>query len=154
MGVYNEKEGFNFWKAVMWTAVSLAIIVGLWVGITSMVWGLRVATAGLYGRGEARIQIQSAPFRIQAYQSFFDQCASIQGLEGKISELEEQLAQTERGTREYNYTLSSLTGAKGLRLEAIAKYNQDALKNYTEGQFRDQDLPHQIKGEKTVCAVR
>ena len=101
-------------------------------------------------------------------QRFFNQCASIQGLEGKIDELTAQLAQLQPGTREYNYTLSSLTGTKGLRREAIARYNQDALKDYTEGQFRDKDLPYQmanneyppapenkaINGGRTTCAAR
>jgi hypothetical protein len=55
----------------------------------------------------------------------------------------------------------SLTGVKGARHQAIAKYNQDVLKDYTEGQFKDRDLPYQIpdtnypeKGGKTVCALK
>ena len=137
---------------------TIGIAVLLW-GLVAGIWGLGVATAGLYGRGEAIKQIQSSEFRIQAYQYFFNQCASIQGLEGKIDELTIQLSLLTPGTREYNYTLASLTGVKGLRHEAIAKYNQDALKEYTEGQFRDKDLPYQLidsnypneKG-KTICA--
>lgn len=164
MSIYTEEKGFNARRTIMWTVLIVVLLVGLWLAIASSIWGLRVATAGLYGRGEARIQIQSAPFRIEAYQYFFNQCASIQGLEGKIEELTAQLTKLEPGTREYNYTLSSLTGVKGLRREAIAKYNQDALKDYTEGQFRDRDLPYQLAnneyppaqgvGGKTTCALR
>ena len=135
-------------------------IMAAWFGIASAVWGLGVATAGIYGKGEARKQIQSAPFRLQAYQSFFDACASIQGLEGQIDELELQLQKLTPDTRSYYFTLSSLTGTKGLRHTAIAKYNQDASKDYTEGQFRDKDLPYRIQdnsypeGVKTICATR
>ncbi|OGY23554.1 MAG: hypothetical protein A2126_03000 [Candidatus Woykebacteria bacterium GWB1_45_5] len=169
MSIWNEREQrLNYWTTGFWAAFIIVVIIGFWLVIASTIWGLRVATAGIYGRGEAHIQIQSAPFRLEAYQSFFDQCASIQGLEGQIDELTAQLAQLEPGTRAYNYTLSSLTGAKGLRHNAIAKYNQDALKDYTEGQFRDNDLPYQLvdsdyppgsgavvpNGGKTVCAVR
>lgn len=145
-------------KAVTWIAVTVAIVIGLWLVIASAVWGLRVATAGIYGQGEARVKIQSAEFRIEAYQYFFNQCASIQGLEGKIDELALQLSQMQPGTREYNYTLSSLTGVRGLRREAIVKYNQDAMKDYMEGQFRDRKLPYQLgnnnypEGGKTICA--
>jgi hypothetical protein len=152
----------------MWTILAVVLLVGLWLGVASAIWGFGVATAGIYGRGEARKQIQSAPFRIEAYQYFFNQCASIQGMEGKIDALVSQLSQLEPGTRDYSYTLSSLTGVKGLRSEAIAKYNQDALKEYTEGQFRDSDLPYQLPnseypssnpgklmdGGATTCAVR
>lgn len=144
-------------KAVL---VVVGVLVAVWL-IVFASFGIRVATAGIVGRGEAHIQIQSAEFRLEAYQSFFNQCASIQGLEGKIDALTDQLGQLQPGTREHNYTLSSLTGAKGLRREAIARYNQDALKDYTEGQFRDKDLPYQIldreypnKGGKTICATR
>lgn len=141
----------------------LAIVgtIVLWLMIASAIWGFGVATAGIFGSGEARKQIQSAEFQIEAYQSFFNQCASIQGLEGKIDELARQLEQFARGSREYNITSVSLTGVKGARHEAIAKYNQDAFKDYTEGQFRDRDLPYQIpdtnypgEGGKTVCALK
>ncbi len=134
----------DFWKAFMWCAIVVVAIVGAWLIIASAIWGLGVATAGLYGRGEAQKQIQSAEFRIEAYQYFYNQYASIKSLEGKIDELTAQLEKLEPGTRDYNYTLSSLTGVKGLRHEAIQKYNADAQKSYTEGQFRDKSLPYQI----------
>ena len=136
-------------------------LVGVWL-FTAAVWGIGVATAGIYGRGEAYKQIQSADFRIQGYQTFFNQCASIQGLEGQIDELNAALNKYyERGSREYNITVTSILGVKGARHQAIAKYNQDAVKNWTEGQFRDVDLPYRItdtnypdEGGKTVCAVK
>jgi len=148
-------------RLVLYYVGAMIFIMGLVFGVIAGVWGLRVATAGLYGRGEARVQIQSAPFRIEAYQSFFAQCASIQGLEGQIDELERTLPRMIPGTRAHNYTISALTGTKGLRHNSIAKYNQDALKDYTEGQFRDRDLPYQLpdsnypaEGGKTICALQ
>ena len=164
-----EEKSHNVGKVPVRKIAKWALIgvLSVWVAV-ALLFGLRVATASLVGWGEAYILIQSAPFRVEAYQYFFNQCASIQGLEGKIDELTAQLNQMERGTREFNYTLSSLTGAKGLRREAIAKYNQDAQKGYTEGQFRDKALPYQLadngypsasgvippNGGKTTCAVR
>lgn len=142
--IYSEEKGFNAWKAFMWIIIAVLVITILWVAVATSVWGLRVATAGIYGRGEAIREIQSVEFRLEAYQYFFSQYASIKGLEGKIDELTVQLGQMEPGTREYNYTLSSLAGVKGLRHEAIQKYNADAQRNYTQGQFRDKDLPFQI----------
>lgn len=147
-------------KIIGWSLVALVGVIALYLVIGSAVWGFGVATAGIFGRGEARKQIQSAEFRIEAYQTFFNQCGSIQGLEGQIDELEAQLKRFESGSREYNITAVSLTGVKGARHQAIAKYNQDANKDYTEGQFRDRNLPHQIPdtnypetGGKTVCAL-
>lgn len=131
-------------RIVVKVVLGLLGIIALWLVVASALWGFGVATGGIYGRGEAYKKIQSAEFRIEAYQRFFNQYASIKGLEGKIDELTAQLGQLEKGTRDYNYVLSSLAGVKGLRHEAIQKYNADAQKNYTEGQFRDKDLPYQI----------
>lgn len=171
MFVDEDRNGDLIWHPWHFTFAIIGIVVAAFVltwTFAGLNFALKVATATLYGRGEAHIEIQSAPFRIEAYQSFFNQCASIQGLEGQIDELTAQLAQQEPGTRAYNLSLSSLTGTKGLRHSAIAKYNQDALKDYTEGQFRDRDLPYQLvdneyppggesiapNGGKTVCAVQ
>lgn len=147
-------------KIILFSILGVIGAIVLWIAIASAVWGFGVATAGIYGRGEAQKEVQSKDFRLEAYHYFFNQCASIQGLEGKIDELTVQLEQLEPGTRTYDYTLSSLTGVKGLRHEAIRKYNQDAL-TWTKGQFRDNDLPYEIpdtnypkEGGKTRCAVR
>lgn len=148
-------------KTIFWSIVSFIGVIALWLVIASAIWGFGVATAGIFGRGEAHKEIQSADFRIQAYQTFFNQCASIQGLEGQIDELTKTLGYYDRGSREYNITVTSIAGVKGARHQAIARYNQDALKNWMEGQFRDADLPYQIpdtnypdEGGKTRCAVR
>lgn len=156
----SDDSQINWWQVIRWGLGSIVLVLVLWMTIASAIWGFRVATAGIYGAGEARKEIQSAPFRIAAYQTFFNQCASVQGLEGQIDELTAQLDALEPGTRAYEYTLSSLTGTRGLRHRAIAKYNQDALKDYTQGQFRDADLPYQLvdsdypNGGKTICALR
>ena len=168
MSIWNNKEErLNVGTLAGWIVGILLFAFVLTWAFAGLNFALRVATASLYGRGESHIEIQSADFRLQAYPSFFNQCASIQGLEGQIDELTAQLAQLEPGTRAYNYTLSSLTGTKGLRHTAIAKYNQDAEKNWLEGQFRDNDLPFKIpdnpyppddpgnilpNGGKTQCA--
>lgn len=147
-------------KTIAWSVLVLIAVMVFWFLLASAIWGVGVATAGIFGRGEAYKQIQSADFRVQAYQTFFNQCASIQGLEGQIDELTGTLEKYERGSREYNITLTSIAGVKGARHQAIAKYSQDALKDWTEGQFRDADLPHQIvdsnypEGGKTRCALR
>ncbi len=130
-----------------WITVGIVSLLGaiiLWIVIASAIWGFGVATADIFGRGEAHKKIHSANFRMEAYDKFFNEYASIKGLEGQIDELTSQLNLLEPGTREYNLTLSSLTGTKGLRHTAIQKYNADAQKNWTEGQFRDRDLPYQI----------
>ncbi len=130
----------SIWKIVL---AVIGGILAIWLSVWG-IWGLGVATAGLYGRGEVHKQVNDPDFMIAAYDSFFNQYASIKALEGQIDELTATLALQDPGTREYNYTLTSLTGAKGLRHTAIQKYNADARKGWTEGQFRDASLPYQI----------
>lgn len=140
-----------------WVIVVAVFVLLLMWSMVAISFGLEVATAGLVGRGQAHIEIQSAPFRLEAYNYFFNQCASIQALEGQIDELSNQLEMMEQGSREYNITLSSLTGVKAMRRTAIANYNAEAAKDYTVGQFRDNDLPYSLpnveyNGEiKTSC---
>lgn len=101
-------------KIIVRSTFAILGAVVVWFILASVIWGFGVATAGIYGRGEAQKKIQSADFRIEAYQRFFNQYASIKSLEGRIDELTNQLNQLEKGTREYNYTLSSLVGVKDL----------------------------------------
>lgn len=141
-------------RPVTWIlAFTVGAVLVLWLMVMG-VFGLRVATAGIVGAGQAKIQIQSAPFRIAAYQSFFNQCASIQGLEARLDDAFAQLATTTDPER----VRTNIAGIQGLRGEAIAKYNADARKEYTEGQFRDSDLPFAIPagayvqgGKHTSC---
>lgn len=140
--------------------VVIFCLVLIW-GITAAVFGLRVATAGIVGAGQAKIQIQSAGFRITAYNHFFDLCSSVQTHEVQIDALRAQLSDT-TDERSKNIVRSSLTGVLAARGGAIARYNQDALKEYTEGQFKDADLPYQLAtaayneqgSNKTKCALQ
>lgn len=134
-------------------------LVFLWA-IFALSFGMQVATAGLVGRGEARIQIQSAGSRITSYNHFFDLCTSIQAHEGAIDALEDEFALYERGSDDYSRVATNLTGVKAARAETIARYNNDAQKDYTIGQFRDSDLPYVLDttsypqvGRHTVCIV-
>lgn len=137
-------------------ALGIAGLLGILI-VSFGLWGLGVALAPIFGRGEAHKQLNSAQYRIAAYDHFFEQCSSIQGTEGSIDALVAQLENTE-GERARNLVNSSLAGAKALRLQAINDYNADARKGYTEGQFRDSDLPFYIEptnypdeGRKTSC---
>ncbi|OGZ61467.1 MAG: hypothetical protein A2932_01675 [Candidatus Spechtbacteria bacterium RIFCSPLOWO2_01_FULL_46_10] len=143
-------------RMAMWTIGTIFFFVALWIGVASAVWGFEVATAGIYGRGEAQRQIQSAPHRIAAYNHFFDLCAGV-----RIDEqsLEAQAAQLEATDDSFQRTRiqTNITGLIGHRASLIEEYNANARKDYTEAQFRDSDLPYQIpatawkNGDRTSC---
>jgi hypothetical protein len=144
-----KREGFT------WVGCAGLILLAL-ILIPILAWSFGVATAPWKGRGDAHVQLNSASFRIAAYDHFFEQCSSIQGTEGSIDALIAQLNEAE-SQRTKDLVNSSLAGAKAIRLQAINDYNADARKEYTEGQFRDSDLPFYIEpsnypeGGKTSC---
>lgn len=116
--------------------------------------GFSRVTADFRGGTAATEQIKaSGAYRIAAYDAFFDKCAAIQGKEAQIAALR---AESERaaGSRAeiVAINISALTGSRGA---AIARYNADAAKAGTEGQFRDSSLPYRINPdqETTTCAL-
>lgn len=127
--------------------------------LTGIGWGWQWITAEIRGSVGAREKITADPnFRIQAYQSFFEQCSSIQALERDIEEQQKllEIIQDPQRREIIQLNVASITGARN---GAVDRYNQNALKNWTEGQFRDNDLPYQIPttyrtGVRTICAVQ
>ena len=81
MPIIDDKGNLSAWHWMWWTLAIVVFLVVVGWGVTAVTFGLRVATAGIVGAGEARIEIQSADFRLAAYPHFFDLCAAIQGHE-------------------------------------------------------------------------
>ena len=146
------KDSAQFAGVGCLSIVAVLIFMTIVWGIVLFGFGLRVATAGIVGRGQAHIQIQSGSNRIAQYDKFFNECASIQGLEGQIKE-QQNLLGTAVTEADRSRISANLAGVAGLRHIAIAQYNANARKNYTDGQFRDSDLPFQISdgGNATSC---
>lgn len=137
---------------------TFGIIIAL-VAITVLIGGsllLRYWLAGPSGAVEAVEQIQSGQHRIAAYDHFFDLCAGVRVDEVSLDAQVEQLLVT--GDQfQRTRILTNITGLKGHRAGLIEEYNANARKNYTEGQFRDDNLPYQLptisweKGVRTSC---
>lgn len=139
-----------------WTVVIVAAILLIAGGASAAVWGFKVGTAEIKGKGDAQIQIQSAPHRIAAYNHFFDLCAGVRADEVSLDAQHEQLEATIDAFQRTRVQ-TNITGLTGHRASLIEEYNANARKDYTEGQFRDSDLPYQIpttswkKGDRTSC---
>lgn len=93
-----------------------------------------------------------ADYRISAYDQFYDKCAGIQTLESKITNLSDELEETEDEQRK-SVLNTSITASKNKRAELINDYNADARKEATRGQFKASDLPYEIdiNEEGTAC---
>lgn len=139
------------------------------IAITALVGAAIVFIVAVYGfgflqrstadfRGETD-QIEdteaNSDYRIASYDHFYDTCAGVQSLEGKISNMEDELEGTDVGEQRKTTLNTSLTAAKNKRSELINSYNADARKEATKGQFRASDLPYEIdEGEEsTVCTA-
>jgi hypothetical protein len=146
---------FKFGCSVL-SGVILAIIV---VAVSSLgFWGFRVFFADEIGRGNAEIQIQSAPSRIVRYESFYNQCNSIVALEVQIDREAARIATIEdEAARQIAET--TLSGLYGQRARGATEYNADASKDYTSAQFMASDLPYHIDPaydageEHTPCGI-
>lgn len=135
-------------NGVLWIVGIIVIILAIAAGAFAIRW----ATAPAKGKLSAREQINSGSFRIAAYDKFFNDCASIQGLEGQLEAQKNQLAKATGDDLER--IEANVAGIEGARAQAIAAYNADARKSYTSGQFRSSTLPYQLDTkENTECVV-
>jgi hypothetical protein len=123
-----------FWLTIIGVLIVVITIVGL---------GWRYVIAGPSGKVQAREQILSGSNRIQAYNHFFDLCASVQNAEAAIQTTFDQLkTSTDPDDRERLQT--NLSAQIITRQSGINQYNVDARKSYTIGQFRSLQLPYQL----------
>jgi len=127
----------------------IALLGGAWFG-----WTQFQRTTADY-RGETR-QIEQTQanerFRIQAYDSFFDLCAAVQTDEARLDALATEL-DTDPSSGRVEQINASIAAIETSRASKINRYNADAAKDWTVGQFQANSLPYRINLEgETTCA--
>lgn len=111
------------------------------------IFGVKWVTADARGAGDAREQIKAnGSFRIAAYNEFFDLCSSVQAQEDRIRIFSDDPSPEGQ---------INLRAVEAKRADLIREYNSKASREYTEGQFRDSDLPFQlsVNNKETQCAI-
>ena len=140
----------GFWYGMRWFAVLLVIIALLTAGG----WAWKYVTADTRGKVAANEKIKADPnFRIEAYERFYNQCASVQSLKANLAAQKAELATTKDDRRrgQLQTNISALTAAIA---EGVNQYNADSTKTYTAGQFKSSDLPYTLTTEgDTSCAA-
>lgn len=118
-----------------WIIVALIFFALIGIGV----WGFKVATSDVKGRGDS-VQIKnSAPNRIRAQQEFNRRYQDIKATDAKVSAFEVVVkADPKNRTAQEN-----LTGTIAYCLSAVGEYNSLA-REYTSETFRDIDLPSEI----------
>lgn len=139
--IWNDREErLNIGIIVLYGLLAMVtLFVTVW-GIILVTQGMRYATAGLFGRVEAEVQIESAASRIPNYDHFFNLCASVQKAEAGLDAQYGALDGAE-SVKERERIRANIAGLQVARLGGIYQYNVDARKDYTKGRFRDSDLP-------------
>lgn len=157
---WEQKFENNPIRTSLWvvTGIFLFLLVLIW-SITAVVFGLRVATAGIVGRGEAHIIKESAPNRIIQQAGFEQKFADIQKFDVQVKEAGAAIADWDKanagkpdnaiGTlaQQRKYLVDVLTGLKQQCQTTVANYNADARK-YLAADFRAADLPESISLDK------
>lgn len=131
-------------RVFLWTALVLA---GLYA-FAAVGWGIGVAGAGLFGRGEARKQIEGRDNRIQSQEVFHQRLANIRGYDDQIGVQTETLMaaeadQSPEGRAEVIRLRAVVSGLRNQCLQARADYDAETRKISKE-RFRDADLPATI----------
>jgi hypothetical protein len=132
--------------------IGALIVLGLIVLIV-VPFAFRWLTAEPRGALDARERTKaSGAFRIAAYDHFFDLCAAVQADEARIEALKQEYASNPTPQRQTQIE-ASLTAVRSSRAEKISRYNTDAAKGYTIGQFRSAKLPPRLSTdqEETTC---
>lgn len=132
--------GLSMWVWVIGTFLLVLLLLGA-------TFGIKWVTADARGRGAAREQIKAnGSFRIAAYNDFFNLCAGIQAQEDRIKIFQDDPSPNGQ---------VNLRAVQAKRAELIREYNNKASREYTEGQFKDSDLPYRIDPtqEDTQCAA-
>lgn len=136
--------------------VGLLILVALAATLVAIDLGstlYKAKTAVFHGKANAEVQIESAPSRIANYNSFYDQCAAIQGYESAIK-VQESAITLGMPADDRSRVTTVIAGIQAQRGRAISQYNADARKQYTAARFKASDLPFQLDDSshgKTSC---
>ena len=152
---YEETNNGEVWHPWHFVLV-LALILALGWGLTAALWGMRVATAGIVGAGQAHIQKESAPNRI-FQQAFFETAwADIRKYDVQVKDATAAVADWDKvnagkadnaiGTlaNERARLASIATGIRQQCQTTVENYNA-AARQYLARDFRAADLPEEIK---------
>jgi hypothetical protein len=148
----NDEPGLG--SVVGFILAGLAILAVVMLAVWGIAFGFRWFTAAPKGKLQAREQIQSGDNRIQAYNHFFDLCASVQTLDQALNQSYDQLKTAT--TSDDKTRIETNIGAQlNSRNDAANQYDADSHKSYTVGQFKASSLPYSIapyeKGQVATC---
>lgn len=123
------------WRIGVWVVVVI-VVVGV---IGGVVWGIRVATSDVRGRGDAVAKVNAADNRLFAQGNFHDLYNEVIAADQKLDQAAADVA-THPGD---SWWQSNYTGLLNHCIDTRNQYNADANK-ISQAKFRDEQLPYQL----------
>jgi len=119
--------------------VILLVLLGTFGG-----WIWRYYSAPIEGKVGMREKVHSADYRLYSYDHFFNMYSEIKAYEDQIKNQKEYLESINQSSEEAQRIRRNINAIKNSRNSVIRKYNADAMKEDSRGQFLADDLPYQI----------
>lgn len=126
------------WTVRAWLIVGLIIVFIL--GTAALLWGLRVGTSDVKGRGDSEIIKNDARNRIRAQEGFEKLFTEIQAADRNLTTTAEVLLGKPNGDMKLE---TELIGQKHYCAGLVAEYDAKA-RSFTQEDFRAADLPLKI----------
>lgn len=129
----------TFWRSLAVVSVCIGVLIAAIYGTTYFWAQYSKDTADVRGKTEKREQVESqGEYRVAKHDYFYHLCSDIKSKQQNIKLLREN------GEKD-----AALANEIQLN-EMVNEYNTAASNNYTEGQFKSDELPYQINAEKEV----
>jgi hypothetical protein len=138
----NGNPKFHPFTTIAWVMGLGLLFLAIWVLFAGLIFGFRVATAGIVGKGEAEIRIESANNRIEKQELFEILYADVRAYDDQINVTFDTLSSV-TDDEDIDFYRQILNGQKNQCIDATNQYNAEARKISSE-QFRDSELPYQI----------
>lgn len=148
-GFDHEAEAFEshpkwYLGSRMVLIIAFFVVVGIVLAVGH--WAFSWWAAPYQGKLQARQQIQSGNYRIQAYTQFFSLCASVTTMDQALQQSYSDLKTASKGDKSRIET--NITAQLNDRNDAANQYNTQSQESYTVGQFKASKLPYVIPAYK------
>lgn len=130
--------------------VSVAILATL--GAIYIIGNILMSTANFRGEVGVKEKVEAdGDYRIAAYDEFYSLCSAIQSKNAAIKNIEAEMKYADKDRKAE--LQSAITAQRNVKAELVNEYNAKATAEGTRGQFRDSELPYQIKpdDEEVSC---
>lgn len=140
---YESDDPNRLARNVFWRGVGYVIAAVLVIGVVgAVIWGIRVATSDVRGRGDVAIKVNAADNRLFAQGNFQDLYNEVISYDQRLDQAAADKA-AHTGKPDESIYDTDYTGLVNQCIDTRNQYNAAARK-ISQAKFRDADLPYQL----------